>query len=158
MRKSLVIFTILQSCVSLVFFGCDNSSIKIIEQNNKTIDSLKQEISRLNYLYNSNQQSSFIDERTINSNGFSNDSYLLMSKNELVEVFKDYMSDHFFEIESFKISGNTIRVQVGIVMNVSVRSLERENPLLFNAILKHYSKIVFWDQFGKSVTLSENKF
>jgi hypothetical protein len=141
--------------VSIGLFGCENSSKNIIEQNNRTIDSLRQEISRLQYLYNKDQQSSFADDNSINSYGISNHRYSEMSKNELVEEFKDYMSDNYFEVESFKISGDIIRVQVGIVMNISVRKLERENPSLFNALLSSYSKIVFWDQFGKSVTLTE---
>jgi hypothetical protein len=92
------------------------------------------------------------DELEINN--FSNNPYYYLTDNQLNEAFKNYMSDSYFGFESYKVKGKTIRVEAGIVMNTSIRALQRENQLIFDELLKRYDKIVFWDQFGKSITIT----
>ncbi len=89
-----------------------------------------------------------------NSNRSRDDYYNLLSDKQLNEAFKNYMSDSYFGFESYRVKGKTIRVEAGIVMNTSIRALQRENQLIFDELLKRYDKIVFWDQFGKSITIT----
>jgi hypothetical protein len=138
--------------IIFVFTSCNQELEKRIQDQQAEIENLQEEnkklkdVSGLGY---TSAPNGVID----NGNSFNN-NYSSMSNKQLNETFKNYMSDSYFGFESFRVKGKTVKVEASFVMNTSIRALQRENQSIFNELLNRYDKIVFWDQFGKSITIS----
>jgi hypothetical protein len=136
----------------LVFSSCNQASEDKIQSQQVEIDNLREENRRLkegNNSYVPDSPTGISDEHGNSANNI----YFHLTDNQLNEAFKNYMSDSYFSFEGYTVKGKTIRVNAGIVMNTTIRALQRENQSIFDELLKRYNKIVFWDQFGKSITI-----
>ena len=143
-------------CIGLIaclfmFSGCQNNQDKITQLENE-IATLKLENSALKY--NSNK----VNLPTSDYYG-QNDSkyqgYYMYSDAKLMEAFKNYMSDEFFSYNSFNRKGKVLRVGIPMVSNVSIRSIQKKNPDIFKELLNRVDKIVFFDDFGASMTIKK---
>ena len=144
------IVLILSACV-FILLSCQPNQDKI-SQLESEIATLKAENNSLKYNTNT------LSAPNTSNYGQANSQlagYYMYSDARLMQSFKDYMSDQYFSYESFKKSGKTLRIRIPIVSNISIRSIQKNNPDIFKELLNRVDKIVFLDQFGASMTIKK---
>jgi hypothetical protein len=147
MKYSMILF--------LFLFGCKSASDKKISELEAEILRLKEENLRLSNQISIMQQplpSPGIINGANDGNSFA---YALMDNETLLEAFKNYMSDEYFSFKLFKVNQKIIRINCDYASNISIRRLEKTNPNIFNELLSRYEKIVFYDDFGQSISINK---
>lgn len=137
----------------ILFLGCNTKSEEKIREQQTEIERLKDENRRLSIQKNSYQSENY--NQYNNPKQSNESSYSLLDEKSLIEEFKNYMADQYFIVKSFRNNNKTIRVRGNIVTNIDVRQLQRNNPSIFNELLIRYEKIIFYDDFGSSITVNK---
>lgn len=140
--------TKLPSILLLILLGCNGNEQKIAELNGRIIEletenrNLKTELEGYR-----NQATTNYGPMPSNNNFGGYSEYAMLDDESLIETFKDYMSDEIFHYQNLSYNNKGVRVKSTIASNVSVRRLEKGNPLLFEELLKRFRKITFisWD-------------
>jgi len=147
--------TKLPSIFLLILLGCNSNEQKFAELNG-IINDLKIENRNLKAELEGYRNQATTNYGPMPSNndlgGYS--EYAMMDDESLIETFKDYMSDEIFHYQNLSYNNKGVRVKSTIASNVSVRMLEKRNPMLFEELLKRFRKITFisWDE---TITLSK---
>ena len=135
-----------------VFLKVTYSNLEGTEQKNYVWDNLTFYMNNNFELINSPIKFNQSDNKNYNESTSSN--YRSINDNELIQAFKNYMLDSYFDFKTFEVKGKTIRINVGFVMNTRIREIQRENESIFDELLKRFDKIVFWDEYGESSTIT----
>ena len=131
--------------ILLFFLSCDTTSEKKIKDLERENELLKSQINSSRYIdtYRNNN----------NSSNFKS-SYFEMNDKQLLNEFKNFLSDESFSFNSAYSKNKTIYIQSYLTDNVIIRRLQKSNELIFSAVLSRFNKIIFSSPTGDRIIVS----